>query len=114
MFFMVILAVKVVKKAVFGGFGGQNGGQRPPIGPIQILRVEEVIRVPCAKFQLPSTFLARGAPCIRFMLKICQSAPPFSKKGLHCLSCLKFFSCLVAEAQLARRACALSSRTFII
>ena len=34
MVFRVILAVKVVKKAIFGGFGGQNGGQRPPIGPV--------------------------------------------------------------------------------
>ena len=32
--FRVILAVKVVKNVIFGGFGGQNGGQRPPIGPV--------------------------------------------------------------------------------
>ena len=81
-----------MKNVIFGGFGGQNGGQRPPIGPSQILRVEEVIRVPCAKFQLPSTFLARGAPCTRFMLKICQSAaPPFSRCGVCCVTMRSFY-----------------------
>ena len=51
----------------------------------QILRVGEVIRVLCAKFQLPSTSLVQGAHCTKFMLKICRSDPPPFTVDIHSL-----------------------------